>query len=55
MGDEFGEAVAVGVVGEVDGLAVGGGAADEAVVEGVGVGDGGGRNRRDACAPFFGD
>ena len=38
LGDEFGEAVAVGVVGEVDGFAVGGGAADEAVIEAISVG-----------------
>ena len=40
LGNEFGETMAVGVVGEVDGLSVGRGAADELVVEAVDVGDG---------------
>ena len=48
LGDEFDKAVAVGVVGEVDGFSVRRGAADEFVVEAVNVGDGGGRSRWDS-------
>ena len=48
LGDEFGEAETVGVVGEVDGFSVRRGAADEFVVEGINVGDVGGRSRWDS-------
>ena len=39
LSDELGETVAVGVVGEVDGLAVGVRSTDQLIIEGVNVGD----------------